>query len=149
MTELSSSSLREPIQTALKAGDKVRVSVLRLLSTALKNAEVQKMAALDADEAIQIVVREVKKRNEAAAEFEKGGRADRAADERAEADILRHWLPAQLSSEELEALVDAAVAESGATTKAETGSVMKILMPRVKGKADGKRVAELVANRLQ
>lgn len=143
-----SSDLSAQIQEALKSGDKVRVSVLRLLSSALRKAEVEKRGELSEEETIAVIAREVRKREEAAAEYSRGGREDRAQSEQAEAEILKEWLPEALSEEELSQLVDEAVTESGAAGPPDMGKVMKVLMPKVSGRADGKKVSELVRNRL-
>jgi uncharacterized protein len=144
-----SSDLTVQIQEALKSGDKARVSVLRLLSSALKRAEVEKRGELNEEESIAVIAREVRKREEAAEEYASAGRSDRADIERSEAEILKAWLPAALSEEELSELVDDAVAESRAAGPTDLGKVMKVLMPKVSGRADGKRVSELVRQRLQ
>ena len=132
----------------MKSGDKLRLETLRLLSAALKNAAVAKMGELSEEEAVAIVATQVRRREEAAKEFENGGRADRAQTERLEADILREWLPAQLSNEELAALVEEAIASSGATSPAQMGLVMKVLSPKIAGRADGKTVSDLVREKL-
>ena len=148
MSDLSSAALSPQIQDAVRSGDKLLLSVLRLLSTSLKNAEIEKRGDLSEDEAIAIVAKEVRRRQEAAAEYEKGGRPDRAEAEMAEAEVLRRWLPAQLSEEELASLVEEAVAASGASGPQQMGQVMKILSPKVKGRADGKVVSDLVRAKL-
>jgi len=145
---LSSASLSAEIQQAMKDKDASRLSVLRLLSSSLKAAEVQKMGELTDDEAIAVVAKEVRKCEEAAAEFERGGRIDRRDAELSEAQMLRQWLPEQLPRSELEHLIDEAIAESGATGPSQMGAVMKALMPKVKGRADGKTVSELVRQKL-
>jgi uncharacterized protein YqeY len=145
---LISSDLSEQIQAAIKSGDKTRVSVLRLLSSALRNAEVSKPGELTESETIAVIAREVRKREEAAGEYARGGRSDRAAAEEAEAAILQEWLPEALSADELEKLVDEAVAETGASGPRDMGNVMKVLMPKVQGRADGKQVSELVKQKL-
>lgn len=145
---LSSASLSPEIQQAMKDKDVLRLSVLRLLSSSLKAAEVQKMGDLTDDEAIAVVAKEVRKCEEAAAEFERGGRDDRRDAELKEAELLRQWLPEQLGSEELEILVEEAIAESGASGPQQMGAVMKALMPKVKGRADGKTISELVKTKL-
>lgn len=143
-----SSNLSEQIQAAIKTGDKTRVSVLRLLSTALRNAEASKAGQLDEAETIAVIAREVRKREEAAAEYSRAGRGDRAAAEEAEATILREWLPEAISPDELNGIVDEAIAESGAAGPRDMGKVMKVLMPKVQGRADGKEVSELVKRKL-
>lgn len=148
MAPLSSASLTAEIQSAMKSGDKALVGVLRALSSALKHAEIEKGGELSDDEAVAVVAREVRKREEAAVEYDKGDRPDRAADERAESEILKRWLPEQLSADELGQLVDEAIAAAGASTQAEMGAVMKALMPKVKGRADGRAVSDMVRSKL-
>lgn len=143
-----SSDLSAQIQEALKSGDKARVSVLRLLSSALRRAEVEKRGELSEEETIAVIAREVRKREEAAGEYSRGGRDDRAQAEQAEAEILKKWLPEALSDDELSRLVDEAVSETSAAGPSDMGKVMKALMPKVSGRADGKKVSDLVRNRL-
>lgn len=145
---LSPAVMSAQIQAAMKSGDKLRLETLRLLSAALKIAAVAKMGELSEEEAVTIVAREIRRREEAAKEFFDGGRADRAETERLEADILREWLPVQLSIEEIGPLVDEAIAASGATSPAQMGLVMKALMPKILGAADGKTVSDLVREKL-
>ena len=145
---LTSAAMSAQIQAAMKSGDKLRLETLRLLSAALKNAAVAKIGELSDEEAITIVASQVRRREEAAKAFADGGYTDRAATERLEADILREWLPVQLSIEELGPLVDEAIATSGATSPAQMGLVMKALMPRIAGRAEGKSVSDLVRAKL-
>ncbi|MCA1839543.1 MAG: GatB/YqeY domain-containing protein, partial [Actinobacteria bacterium] len=144
MTDLSSAAISEMIKQAMKSGDKLRLSVLRLLMSAVKNAEVAKMDQLTHDEALGIVAKEARKREEAAVDFEKAGRQDRAAAERSEAVILNEFLPAQLSTDELSVLVAESIAEANANSASDIGAVMKVLMPKVRGRADGKAVSDAV-----
>lgn len=148
MKNHSLESLGNEMRAAMKSGEKTRVATLKLLMTAIRNAEVEKRGELSEDEAIAVVSREFRRREEAASEFRKGGREDRAAVEEEEAIILREWLPEQLSAEEVEALVDQAVAEVGATSGSEMGKVMGVIMPKVMGRADGKVVSDLVKKKL-
>ncbi len=131
------------VRTALKARERDRVGALRLLASALQ----QEAKLGDADE-IAVLQRERKKRLEAADAFEQGGSEERAAGERAEAALIEEYLPAQLSDAELAELVDAAVDESGASEPREMGKVMSVLMPRLDGRADGKRASAAVRERL-
>jgi uncharacterized protein YqeY len=128
---------------AMKAKDKPRVGTLRMLTSAI-----QQDAKLGEDDAVAVLQRERKKRLEAAEAFEKGERPDQAAAERAEVELIDDYLPDQLSDEELGALVAAAIAESGASSMKEMGSVMGVVMPKVKGRADGNRVSAIVRERL-
>jgi uncharacterized protein YqeY len=97
---------------------------------------------------VRVLIREARKRREAAEAFSAAGRSDQAAAERAEGDVLAGYLPAQLTDDELAALVDAAIAETGASSMAGMGQVMKLVTPRVAGRADGARVAAEVRRRL-
>lgn len=149
------SSLFEKIQNdvteAQKAGDAVRVSTLRLLVSACKDRMIELRPSgkeLDDAEVISVVSRQIKQRRESIAEYEKGGRGDLASKEQAELEILQAYMPAQMSEEEVVKLVDEAIAQSGAKTPAEMGKVMAILSPKIKGKADGSMVSNLVKQKL-
>lgn len=148
MKELTLTSLGREMQDAMKAGDKVRLATLKLLISSIKNAEVAKRGELGDDERLDVVAREYKKRQEAAQEYRKAGREDRASTEESEAEILKEWMPEQLSEEEVERLIDEAVTETGAASPAEMGKVMGVLMPKLKGRADGKMVSDLVRKKL-
>ena len=142
--------LRADLNTAMRARDQVRMRTLRMALTSITNEEVAGAAARDLtdDEIVKVLTREARKRREAAEAFSAAGRADQAAAERAEGEILADYLPAQLSDDELAALVDAAIAETGASGMAGMGQVMKTVTPRVAGRADGARVAAEVRRRL-
>ena len=142
--------LRADLNTAMRARDQVRMRTLRMALTSITNEEVAGAAARDLtdDEIVKVLTREARKRREAAEAFSAAGRADQAAAERAEGEILADYLPAQLSDDELAALVDAAIAETGASGMAGLGQVMKTVTPRVAGRADGARVAAEVRRRL-
>ena len=138
--------LKDDLTTAMKARDELRTATLRMVLTAIGNEEVAGSTArsLSADEELQVVTREAKKRREAADAFRSGGAADRAERELAEQQVLTTYLPAQLSDDELAALVRAAVAETGASGPRGMGVVMKAVGPRVAGRAEGGRVAAAV-----
>ena len=142
--------LRADLNTAMRARDQVRMRTLRMALTSITNEEVAGATARDLtdDEIIKVLTREARKRREAAEAFSAAGRGDQAADERAEGEVLADYLPAQLSDDELAALVDAAIAETGASGMAGMGQVMKTVTPRVAGRADGARVAAEVRRRL-
>ena len=142
--------LRADLNTAIRAQDQVRMRTLRLALTSITNEEVAGSSARDLtdEEVVRVLTREAKKRREAAEAFSAAGRSDQAAAERAEGDVLAGYLPAQLSDDELGALVDAAIAETGASGPSGLGQVMKTLTPRVAGRADGARVAAEVRRRL-
>jgi uncharacterized protein len=142
--------LRSDLTTAMKARDETRTRTLRMALTSISNEEVAGSAArnLTDDEVIRILTREARRRREAAGAFADAGRDDQAAAERAEEQVLAGYLPAQLDDDELAAMVTAAIAETGAAGPAGIGQVMKVVTPRVAGRADGSRVAALVRSQL-
>ena len=142
--------LRSDLTHAMKARDETRTRTLRMALTSISNEEVAGSAArnLTDDEVIKILTREAKRRREAAAAFADAGRDDQAAAERAEDHVLAGYLPAQLDDDELAVMVAAAIAETGAAGPAGIGQVMKVVTPRVAGRADGSRVAALVRSQL-
>jgi uncharacterized protein len=142
--------LRADLNAAMRARDQVRMRTLRMALTSITNEEVAGASARDLtdDEVLKVLTREARKRREAAEAFSAAGRSDQAAAERAEGDVLAGYLPAQLGDDELAALVDAAIAETGARGMAAMGQVMKTVTPRVAGRADGARVAAEVRRRL-
>jgi uncharacterized protein YqeY len=135
--------VQDDVKTALKAGERERVHALRLIAS-----ELQKAAKENGAEEVEVLQRERKRRLEAAEAYRDGGRTDLAASEEREAELIATYMPAQLSDDELSALVGDAVAEAGASSPKEMGKVMALVMPRVKGRADGKRVSNLVKERL-
>jgi uncharacterized protein YqeY len=137
--------VQEDVKVALRAGEKERVSALRLVASELQKAV--KDSGADADE-VAVLQRERKRRLEAADAYRKGGEEERAASEEREAEVIEEYMPAQLSDEELDALVADAVAESGVSSPGEMGKVMGLVMPRVAGRADGKRVSAAVKEKL-
>ena len=131
------------VRTAMKAGDRERVGALRMVVDAL-----QQDAKLGKGDEVAVLQRERKKRLEAAEAYRDAGRAEQAAAENFEAELIESYLPQQLSDEELGELVDAAVAKTGASEQRQMGQVMSALMPRLGGRADGKRVSAAVRERL-
>jgi uncharacterized protein YqeY len=142
--------LRADLTTSMKARDEVRTRTLRMALTSISNAEVSGNSARDLtdDEVLKILGREAKRRREAATAFADAGRAEQAAAERSEEEVLAAYLPAQLSDEELAALVAAAIAETGASGPAGIGQVMKAVTPKIAGRAEGSRVATQVRSQL-
>jgi len=140
--------LDEDLKTALRAGDRVRLSVLRLLVALIKYREVEKRGPLTDAEVLQAITASCKQRQEAIEQFQRGGRADLVDKESAELGILRSYLPIPLTEEELRALVGAAIGESQAASPRDMGKVMAVLMPQVTGRADGKAVSALVREML-
>ncbi len=143
-----SSRLQEDLTAAIRKRDELRRDTLRMVISAAYNASKQAGRELTDDEVVQILTREVKSRNESVEAYMAGDRPQAAERERAEIGVIRAYLPEQLDAAELERLVREAVAESGATSAREMGKVMSVLMPRVRGRADGKRVSALVAQEL-
>ncbi len=131
------------VRTAMKAGDRERVGALRMVVDAL-----QQDAKLGDGDEVAVLQRERKKRIEAAEAYEDAGRAEQAAAERFESDLIEAYLPEQLSDEDLAELVEAAIAETGADGMKQMGQVMGILKPKVAGRADGKRVSGAVRKKL-
>jgi uncharacterized protein len=142
--------LRADLTTAMKARDDTRTRTLRMALTAISTEEVSGSAAHDLtdEQIIRILTREAKRRREAATAFAEAGRADQAAAEEAEEKVLTGYLPAQLDDADLAALVAAAIAETGASGPSGIGPVMKVVTPRVAGRADGSRVAAMVRSQL-
>lgn len=142
--------LRNDLSAAIKARDDVRTRTLRMALTAVTNEEVAGKQAreLSDDEVVKVLAREAKKRREAADAFADAGRPEQAAAERAEGEVINHYLPAQLSDEELAGLVSAAIAETGAAGPRAMGQVMKVVRPKIGDRADGGRIAAEVKRQL-
>jgi uncharacterized protein len=144
--------LRSDLTTAIKARDEVRSSTLRMVLTAITNAEVsgKEQRELSDDDIIGVLSTEAKKRREAATAFDDGGRLEMAAKERAEAVVIADYLPAQLGADEIAALIAAAIEQTGAAGEGmrAMGKVMGLVTPQVKGKADGGAVAAEVRRQL-
>lgn len=139
------------LKEAMKARQADKLATLRMLKSALKNAAIEKggaEAVLDDSEAMAVVRKQVKQRQDSVEGFEKGGRPELAAKEQAEIEVLNAYLPKQLSPEELTALVKEAIAEAGATSKAQMGAVMKIAQAKAAGRADGKALSQEVQKQL-
>lgn len=139
--------LQEDLKQAQLRKDEVKVSTLRLLLSEIHNAEIQK-GDITEEDILALIGREIKKRNEASESFKAGGREELALKEKAESEILQGYLPAQLSNEELTAIVEQAITEVGAKGISDMGKVIALVMGKVKGKADGARVSSLVKTSL-
>jgi hypothetical protein len=140
------------LKEAMRARDAARLGVLRMLKSALKYAAIEKSGAegeLDDAEATQVIRKQVKQRQDSIESFEKGGRAELAEKEKSELAVLKQYLPAAMSAEELSRLVRETVAELGATSRAQMGAVMKALGPKVAGRADGKTLSQEVQRQLE
>jgi uncharacterized protein YqeY len=136
------------MKTALKSGAKEKLSTLRMLIAALKNKKIDKRRELTEEEVSETVRTLIKQRKDSIEQFGKGGRQDLVDKETAEVAVLEAYLPQQLSREELDAMVREAVVQSGAQGAKDMGKVMKVLIPTVGGRADGKLVSELVKQAL-
>jgi len=139
------------LKEAMKAKQIDRLAVIRLLKSALKNAAIEKggaNAVLDDQESLVVIRKQVKQRQDSVEGFEKGGRTELAAKEKAEIEILNTYLPKPLSAEELVQLVKEAIAETGATSKAQMGNVMKIATAKAAGCADGRALSQEVQKQL-
>jgi uncharacterized protein len=147
-------SLKETLQsdltTAMKARDELSAATIRMVLTAITTEEVSGKSArvLTDDEVITVLGREAKKRREAAEAFDQGDRVDRADRERAEGQVIERYLPQQLSAEEVASLIAATISEVGATSPQQMGQVMKVLQPKIAGRADGSAVAAAVRTAL-
>lgn len=141
-------SLEESLKESLRSKDEVRKKVIRLALSSIKFADSEKGVKID-DAAVQLILqKEIKTRRESITEAEKGGRADLVADAEQEIIILETFLPAQLSDDELMDLVVSAIAETGAAAVSDTGKVMKVLVPKLQGRASNDRVSQAVRRKL-
>jgi hypothetical protein len=140
--------LEEEVRDAMRAHDDERRDALRLIVSSLKSAEKDLQRPLTEDEELQVLQRERKKRLEAAEAFRNGGREEQAEKEEAELDILEEFMPEPLSEDDLERIVDDAIAENKATNMRDMGRVMADVMPQIAGRADGSAVSQLVREKL-
>lgn len=141
-------NVKKQIVEAMKAKDEIRLSTLKLLSSALHNAEIDKRGDLSEEEEMEVVRREAKKRKDAIEAYENAGAKDRAEKEKKELGILQKYLPAELGDEELEKIVEEAISAIGAENMKDMGKIIGMVMSKAKGRADGKKVAEMVKNKL-
>jgi uncharacterized protein YqeY len=141
--------ISKSLTQAMKDRDDVRKVPLRLVMTAVKEAEIDKKEELSEEEVLRLVQKEAKARQEAIADAEKAGRQDLIDRAEAEMAVLKEFLPEMLSEEEVQAIVDAAIRETGAASMADMGTVMKAVMPKVQGRADGGVISQMVRQKLQ
>lgn len=144
-----SDKLMDDMKHAMKEHDKVKLNTVRLIKSALMNEKIKLGHELTPDDELTVLNREKKQREESIAEFQKGHRDDLVEQTKAELAVVEAYMPKQLSKAELDQIVQAAIAESGAKTKSEFGKVMKVLMPKIKGRADGKAASALVKEHLE
>ncbi|NLG71525.1 MAG: GatB/YqeY domain-containing protein [Chloroflexi bacterium] len=141
--------LENALKDAMRSKDELRKSTIRMVLASIKMAEVEKGEPLDEQRLLSLIQKEVKSRQETLSEAQQAGREDLAARAQAELDILQDYLPRPFSDEELDALARQAVAEAGASSVREMGQVMKILMPRLQGRATGEQASQAVRKLLQ
>ncbi|HIX70899.1 GatB/YqeY domain-containing protein [Enterococcus diestrammenae] len=143
------STLNDDMKTAMRAKDKERLAVIRMLKASIQNEEIKVGHVLNDDEELTILSREMKQRRDSLAEFENAGRDDLSEKVKVEIAIVEEYLPAQLSDDEIREIVKQAIAKTGAASVKEFGKVMGVVMPQVKGKADGNQVNAIVKELLQ
>jgi len=142
--------ITDEIKDAMRAKDELKLSVLRILKTAFNNLAIEKNKNdLEDSEALEVVMRQAKQRRESIEGFEKAGRTELAEKEKKELEMLQKYLPKQLSDDDIKAKVQEAIQETGASGAADFGKVMKPLMAKVKGQADGKRVQSILKELLK
>ena len=141
--------LTADMKEAMKNKEKERLAVIRMVRGAIRQQEIDGQKELGDEDVIAVISKEVKMRRDSIEEFQKGGREDLVEKTQAEIDVLLPYLPAQLSEDEVRELVKAAVEQTGAATPKDMGKVMGVLMPKVKGRADGKMVNTIVKSFLQ
>jgi uncharacterized protein len=140
--------LNEDMKQAMRSQDKFRLSVIRMVRSSIKNIEIDQRKTLDDQEVLDVLNREIKQRKDSLQEFEKAGRQDLVDQLKQELDVLSVYMPQQLSEDEVKEIVQQTIHEVGASSKADMGKVMGALMPKVKGRADGKLVNQIVQQAL-
>lgn len=141
-------TIQNDMKTAMKEGNPLKLGVIRMLISEIKKREIDKRIKMEPDEIFKTIQSLIKQRLDSVEAFTKGGRPELAEKEQQEIAVLKAYLPAQMSNEEVEAIVVAAIAESGAKTPADVGKVMKIALAKTGGRADGKLVNELARKKL-
>lgn len=141
--------IKEDLISAMKSKDELKLSTIRLLKGAIEIEEKKLLKSLEDIEIIDIVSKQIKLRKESIVEFEKANRLDEVTKLNKEIEILKVYLPVQLSQDELTKIIDESIKEVNAISNKDFGNVMKILMPKIKGKADTKEVSEILKNKLQ
>lgn len=141
-------TIKKQIAEAMKAKDEIRLSTLKLVSSELHNAKIDKMSDLTEEEEVAVIKKEAKKRKDAIELYKKGGADDKAKKEEAELAILSEFLPEEMGDEELGKIVESTISEMGASSMADMGKVMGAVMGKVKGQADGNRVSGMVKQKL-
>jgi hypothetical protein len=140
--------IQEDMKAAMRAGEKQQLGVIRLILAAIKQREVDERITLDDAQVIAVLDKMLKQRRESIEQFEKAARDDLAAQEKFEASVLQHYLPQQMTEEEIVAVVQQAMTTTGATSAKDMGKVMNIIRPQIQGRADMKVVSDLVKKQL-
>lgn len=140
--------INDDVKTAMRSKDKERLATLRLITAAIKQKEVDERIELNDDQVISVLEKMIKQRKDSIEQFEKAGRTELADKEKAELVIINDYMPAQLTEAEINAAIDAAIAETGASEMKEMGKVMGVLKPRLAGKADMSQVSALIKQKL-
>ena len=141
--------ITEDMKIAMKEGEKTKLNLIRMLRSEIRYKEIEKGSELDDNGIIDVLSSAAKRRKESIQEFRKGGREDLAAKEEKELKIIYSYLPEQLSEEELLKLIDESIEEADAQSSKDVGKVMRVIIPKVKGRADGKKVNQMVSLKLQ
>jgi uncharacterized protein YqeY len=144
-----SERLNDDMKQAMRNQEKFRLSVIRMIRSSIKNVEIDLRRSLEDNEVLDILARELKQRKDSLQDFEKAGRDDLADALKAELEIIAEYMPTQLTEEEITVIVKQTIQDTGASTKADMGKVMGALMPKVKGRSDGKLVNQVVQQLLQ
>jgi uncharacterized protein len=140
--------IQEDMKAAMRAGEKQRLGVIRLILAAIKQREVDERITLDDNQVVVVLDKMLKQRRESIEQYEKAAREDLAAQERFEVTVLQHYMPQQMSEAEIGAMVQQAIAETGANSAKDMGKVMNIIRPQMQGRADMKVVSDLVKKQL-
>ena len=141
--------INQDAKEALKSKDTLTLSVLRMLKSEIRYKEIERGSELSDDDVISVLSTAIKKRKDSIQQFEKGGRDDLASKEKEELAVVIKYMPEQVSEEELSQIISQAISEEGATGASDLGKVMKLVMPKVRGRADGKKVNQMVSSQLQ
>lgn len=141
--------LQEDLKTSMKNKDTLRKSVITLIRSSIKQVEVDKRIELNDDDIIDIISKQLKQRNDSLEQFLDAGREDLVEETRSEIEVLKEYLPQQLSEEELNEIVKQTISEVGATSMKDMGKIMSVIKPKTKGRADGKLINKLVNENLQ
>lgn len=141
--------LQEDLKTSMKNKDTLRKSVITLIRSSIKQVEVDKRIELNDDDVMDIISKQLKQRNDSLEQFLDAGREDLVEETRSEIEVLKEYLPQQLSEEELNEIVKQTISEVGATSMKDMGKIMSVIKPKTKGRADGKLINKLVKENLQ